>query len=207
MKIVKPNTRSTLLLDYSWMPINVITARACFHHFLRDRVTGLDRNKNQFDFKSWCDGEFIIDEDDVEEAEEVPVILYRDQPCLRSASEVWALPTIVVTSERFFRKYRQREYSFHELCQFYKNTCQICLEKFPRKDLSLEHIVPKFYGGHNMTSNLSISCKKCNSRRGHSVPCLDYNGKEVKGTNLPSNFIFIEEGDMRSEWKDFIWYK
>lgn len=206
MKIVKPNTRSSLLLDANWMPINVITARACFHHFLRDRVVGLDRNKNQFDFKSWNDGEFLVEEDDVEEAEEIPVILYKDQPCLRSASDVWTLPTIVVVTERFFRKFRQREYSFHELCRFYKNTCQICLNTFHRKELSKEHVYPRSKGGHNMTSNLTITCKKCNARKNSIHPYFNVEGQELKGTKLPSNFIFVEEGDMRDEWKDFIWH-
>lgn len=206
MKIVKPTTRTTLLLDANWFPINVITARACFYHFLRDRVIGLDKNTNQFKFDDWRNGEYITDEDDIEESEEVPVILYKDQPCLRSASDVWALPTLVVVTGKFFRKHRKREYSFGELCQYYKNTCQICLERFPRKELSKEHIMPRSKGGHNMTSNISITCKKCNARKNSVHPYFNKEGKELKGTNLPANYIFVEEGDMREEWKNFIWH-
>lgn len=206
MKIVDVTKRTTLLLDSAWMPINTITARACFHHFIRNRIVGLDKNKNQFTFEQWNDGEFIIDEDDAQEAEEIPVILYKDQPCIRSVKDVWALPTIAVITERFFRKYRKREYSFNEICFYYKNTCQICFEKFPRSELSLEHVDPKHNGGHNMSSNLTISCRRCNSRKGHQFPYYDANGKQLKGTNLPLNYIFVEEGDMRKEWEDFIWH-
>ncbi len=206
MKVVKTNTRTTLLLDSSWMPINIITARACFHHFLRDRVIALDKNKNQFNFESWNNGEFIVNEDDVEEAQEVPVILYKDQPCIRSANDVWTLPTIVVVTERFFRKYRQREYSFDELCRFYKNTCQICLNVFPRRELSLEHVTPKSLGGHNMTSNCTITCRRCNSKKNSIHPYYDIEGNLLTGTKLPLNYIFVEDHDMREEWKDFIWH-
>ncbi|MFT4326995.1 MAG: HNH endonuclease, partial [Candidatus Woesearchaeota archaeon] len=138
--------------------------------------------------------------------EEIPVILYKDQPCIRSVKDVWALPTIAVITERFFRKYRKRKYSFNELCFYYKNTCQICFEKFPRSELSLEHVDPKHNGGHNMSSNLTISCRRCNSRKGHQFPYYDSNGEQLKGTNLPLNYIFVEDGDMRKEWEDFIWH-
>jgi 5-methylcytosine-specific restriction endonuclease McrA len=206
MKIVKPTDRTTLLLDANWFPINVITARACFHHFLRDRVIGLDKNTNQFKFDDWKNGEYITSEDDIEESEEVPVVLYKDQPCIRSANDVWALPTIVIVTGRFFRKHRQREYSFNELCQYYKNTCQICLEKFKRKDLSIDHVTPKALNGTNFTSNLTICCKTCNARKGMSSPYYNKEGKLLKGTNLPSNYIFVEDSEMRNEWKDFIWH-
>jgi 5-methylcytosine-specific restriction endonuclease McrA len=206
MKIVNPYARTTLLLDSAWMPINVITARAAFHHFLRNRITALDKNKNQFNFETWNEGEYTIEEDNIELSEEVLVSMYRDQPCLRSAKDVWALPTIAIVTERFFRKYRKREYTFDEMCKYYKNTCQICLDKFPKYELSIDHVDPRAKGGHNMTSNLTIACKRCNSRKGHQSPYFNKNGDLLKGTNLPNNYIFIEEGDMREEWKDFVWH-
>lgn len=199
MKIVSPNTRTTLLLDYAWMPINIITARSCFYHFLRKRVTALDLNKNTFNFDQW----YNLDNDTNENI----ISCGGDQPCLRSANDVWILPTIVITCRRFFKPYRSREYSFQELCYFYKNTCQICLKKFPKRDLSIDHIFPKTLGGHNMTSNRLICCKKCNCKKGMHFPYKNIEGNLLKETKIPNNFIFVEDGDMRSEWLDFIWHK
>jgi len=194
VKKVKSNDLTTLLLDSAWLPINIITARACFHHFYRDRVVALDGNKVQHTFKSWNNVNSGVKYGD-------------NNPILNSAHNAWLLPTIVIVMDKFFRKPRSREYSFNEMCKFYKNTCQICLEVKSKKELSIEHIVPKYHGGHNFTSNLSITCKRCNSRRGHVIPCLNKDGVEVKGTVLPNNFIFIEESEMREEWKDFIWHQ
>ena len=56
MKVFEPTDRSTLLLDSAWMPIDTITARACLHHFIRDRVTGIDKNRSQFNFEDWNAG-------------------------------------------------------------------------------------------------------------------------------------------------------
>jgi len=193
MKIVTPNHRTSLLLDSSWMPINIITARACFQHFLKGRICGLDQNKNPYNFEKWND--------------ELSGVLYeKNTPCIRSVKDAWPLPTIVIVTEKFFRKQRKREYSFQELCRYYKNTCRICLNRFSRKDLSIDHVIPKNSNGTNMTENLTIACKKCNARKGHQTPYYDTEGKLLKGTNLPSNYIFVEEHDMRNEWKDFIWH-
>lgn len=37
------------------------------------------------------------------------------------------------------------------------------------KDLTLDHIIPKFRGGHNGESNLQTLCKRCNNIKGHKV--------------------------------------
>lgn len=207
MKIVDPKTRSTLLLDSSWLPITLITARACFHHFLKDRVIALDLNHNQFKFDEWVDGFYHVEEDDNTEEIEVPVRISKNQPCMRSASEVWVLPSIVIVTGKFFRNNRNREYSFDELCKYYKNTCQLCFEKFPKNELTKEHVYPRSKGGHNMNNNITITCRRCNCRKNNVTPYYDVSGKELTGTNLPANFLFIEDGLVRDEWNQFIWHE
>ena len=108
MKLVKSNERTTLLLDSSWMPVNVLTARAAFSHLLKGRVTGLDKMSAQFDFDKWND--FDSDTGEHKHGAE----FHGNQPCIASASDIWPLPTIVVVTEKFFRKPRTREYSFNE---------------------------------------------------------------------------------------------
>jgi hypothetical protein len=84
MKHVQSTDRTTLLLDYAWMPIGVLTARACFKHFIRNRVIGLDRDRNQFKFDDWYDY----------------ANLHKDQPCLASTHEIWTLPTVAIVTEK-----------------------------------------------------------------------------------------------------------
>lgn len=189
MKIVKPTDRTTLLLDFAYLPINVITARAAFHHFLKNKIKGLDKNQIPFSFEDWN--------------EDNGAMFYKDQPCLRSAKDVWLLPTVAIVTEHFFRKPRKKEYSFEELCLYYKNTCQICLEKFPRSQLSIEHIYPRKLHGTNLTSNRSITCKRCNAKKGHAHPYYNKEGKLLKQTKIPANFIFIEDNKKREEWNLF----
>jgi len=193
MKIVKPEDRVCLLLDFAYLPISAITARACFHHFLRNRIRGLDKNLLPFEFESWNEGNGVD--------------FHKDQPCIRSAKDVWMLPTVAAVTDRFFRKPRKKEYNFHELCVYYKNTCQLCWEKFPRSKLTIEHVDPKSNHGTNISNNLTLTCKRCNSRKGSTTPYYDKDGRVLNGTKIPANFLFIEEKNIREEWRGFTFNK
>ncbi len=66
-------------------------------------------------------------------------------------------------------EYQQGELQGYEIREY-------LLEKFHRKcaycgkentPLEVEHIIPKSRGGSNMVSNLTISCHKCNQRKGN----------------------------------------
>ena len=44
--------------------------------------------------------------------------------------------------------------------------CCYCHHWFLVDDLTIEHIVPKMFGGSNKLSNLSLACEACNLHRG-----------------------------------------
>lgn len=50
------------------------------------------------------------------------------------------------------------------------HTCAYCLERLPRKELSLDHIVPKCQGGINSWENLITACNPCNNKKGGRTP-------------------------------------
>ena len=55
----------------------------------------------------------------------------------------------------------------------FKNTCQICGNKFDSGELFLEHMKPKCFGGTNRKENLSIACRECNSKK-HKYNSFNY---------------------------------
>lgn len=59
--------------------------------------------------------------------------------------------------------YEVREY----LLEKYKRTCVYCRRTYI--PLEVEHIIPKSRGGSNRISNLTISCKKCNQKKGNKT--------------------------------------
>ncbi|WP_317194238.1 HNH endonuclease [Penaeicola halotolerans] len=46
-------------------------------------------------------------------------------------------------------------------------SCQYCSS---RKDLTLDHVIPKSKGGKTTWENLVTACRRCNARKGHQTP-------------------------------------
>ena len=62
--------------------------------------------------------------------------------------------------------------------------CAYCDKELDTKSATVDHIVPKFKGGHNVKSNMICSCSKCNRSKG-SVLLEDWYN--------PSNSYYSEE--------------
>lgn len=59
--------------------------------------------------------------------------------------------------------------------QWWKNKrasglCQYCRERFPVRELTMDHVVPLVRGGRSIKSNLVPCCKPCNDKKKHLLP-------------------------------------
>lgn len=69
--------------------------------------------------------------------------------------------------------YEAREY----LLEKFQRTCAYCGKR--EIPLQIEHIVPKSRGGSNRISNLTLSCEKCNTKKG-SKTAMEFGHPEVQ---------------------------
>ena len=76
------------------------------------------------------------------------------------------------------RKFRQ------SIFESWEWKCAYCDKELDTKSATIDHIVPKFKGGHNVKSNMICSCSKCNRSKG-SVLLEDWYN--------PSNSFYSEE--------------
>ena len=76
------------------------------------------------------------------------------------------------------RKFRQ------SIFESWEWKCAYCDKELDTKSATLDHIVPKYKGGHNVKSNMICSCSKCNRSKG-SVLLEDWYN--------PSNSCYSEE--------------
>ena len=76
------------------------------------------------------------------------------------------------------RKFRQ------SIFESWKWKCAYCDKELDTKSATIDHIVPKYKGGHNVKSNMICSCSKCNRSKG-SVLLEDWYN--------PSNSYYSEE--------------
>lgn len=72
----------------------------------------------------------------------------------------------------FFDKQPKKEVKFtrHNIFERDKNTCQYCGRVFDRKDLNLDHVIPKDRGGPTTWENIVCSCIECNTKKGNRTP-------------------------------------
>jgi len=49
-------------------------------------------------------------------------------------------------------------------------TCQYCGATPPRKELTIDHVVPRSRGGKTIWENVVTACQKCNGRKGCRTP-------------------------------------
>jgi hypothetical protein len=187
MNAVAPNTKTTLLLNNAWMPITTISARAAFSHLWKKRITALDKNSNTFHtIDTWNQlGEF-----------------YEDQPYMRSASGAWPIPTVIIVTSKFFRKPKKKKLTLFELAKVCNYTCQYCFEKFPLKNLTLDHVNPKSKGGSNDHDNLVLACRSCNLQKGSIYPFFNKDGEIPKAPIIPA--IMLNTPTIRTEWLPFV---
>ena len=201
MKIVNPDTPTTLLLDMTYMPFGVATAKGAFYCLLKNRGKGLDAYGVPFDWDKLVSGN---------------ISLSADQPCMRSAPKdgkdvVWPIPTVVACNHRFFFKPRKRGEDnlppLGEVYDFYQGMCCFCGEKIKHiRDASREHVHSRALGGSDGIRNIVLAHKLCNSLAGHAMPKLDKDGNEIipKMRVYPSHFVLPRNVDTREEWKQFL---
>lgn len=49
--------------------------------------------------------------------------------------------------------------------QLGKGVCYLCENKFPRTELTMEHLIPLSRGGRSTKKNIVVACKQCNSHK------------------------------------------
>jgi len=65
---------------------------------------------------------------------------------------------------------KEVKFTRHNIFERDKNTCQYCGKVFDRKDLNLDHVIPRDRGGPTNWENIVCSCVGCNTRKANRTP-------------------------------------
>lgn len=190
------NQITTLLLDASFLPYTFLTGRSAFLHLIKNNIKSFDAEEN------------LIDNNLVWFANE-GVNFYDDQPFLTSKDKIWFIPTVAVIKNNFFYNKRKtpRTLSIHKMCILFDYTCQICHEKFEKKDLTIEHIFPKSKGGTKEIENITLSCHNCNQAKKDIYPFFDVTQRNIKSVPMPLPVLPSRPTKIREEWRKYFLYK
>jgi len=151
--------RQVLVLNRLWQAINVCSVRRAFALLCDGEaqiVHAEDGNFLTHDFQSWRD--FSKSKPDADE-EMVHTISFKIR-----------IPRVIVLA--LFDRMPRKEVKFtrHNIFERDKNTCQYCGKVFDKRDLNLDHVIPRDRGGMTTWENIVCSCIPCNTRKSNRLP-------------------------------------
>ncbi len=121
---------------------------------------------------------------------------------LNTISTSFPMPAVIKLKKYISIPYRGVMLSRENI---FKRDGHKCLYCGSRKDLTLDHVLPRARGGKTSWNNLATACKRCNSKKG------DFSPEEVDmrlpyKPFKPSYVMFLREfsGYDYEEWKPFL---
>ncbi len=147
-----------LVLNRLWQAVHVTSAKRAFSLLYQGQAQVVqsdeDNNFNTHDFASWHEVSQREPEDEM-----VQTISFRIR-----------IPRIIVLL--VFDRLPKKEVKFtrHNIFERDRNTCQYCGKKFDRKELNLDHVLPRDKGGETTWENIVCSCIPCNTKKGNKLP-------------------------------------
>ena len=186
--------QQVLVLNRLWQAVNVCSVRRAFTLLCQGhaQVVSSDKDNNFFthDFEGWRG---------LSQREPEPEMVYTISFKIR-------IPRVIVLL--LFDRLPKKEVKFtrHNIFERDKNTCQYCGDVFDRKDLNLDHVLPREKGGQTTWENIVCSCIRCNTRKGNRLP-HDANMHLIRKPKRPKWRPFINltfSGEQNESWKHFI---
>jgi len=124
---------------------------------------------------------------------------------LRSSKQSWKMPSVI----RQLTKFKRRgDIQFSRINIYMRDnwTCQYCNEKKNTKELTFDHVVPRYQGGKTTWTNIVTACKPCNSYKDNRTPAqagLKLARETVKPNWLPAQVV-IKMKTVPKEWESYI---
>lgn len=183
-----------LVLNRLWQAVNVCSARRALTLLFEGRaqvvVESEDGSFQTYSFTEWrhfssnCDGE----------------------ACVHTVSFRIRIPQVILLL--MFDRLPKKEVKFtrHNIFERDKNTCQYCGRVFDRKDLNLDHVIPRDRGGPTTWENIVCSCIECNTRKANRTP-QEAGMHLIRKPKRPRwrPFIQVNLGlQLQESWKHFI---
>lgn len=186
--------QQVLVLNRLWQAVNVCSARRALTLLFEGHaqvVFGDDEGDfKTYDFRQWRDLSQARPE-----ADSVGTISFRI-----------GVPRVILLLA--FDRLPKKEVKFtrHNIFERDKNTCQYCSRTLDRKDLNLDHVIPRDRGGPTTWENIVCSCIPCNTRKANRTPAeagLRLFRKPKRPKWRP--FVQVNFGaPMHDSWKHFL---
>jgi 5-methylcytosine-specific restriction endonuclease McrA len=187
-------SQQVLVLNRLWQAVNVCSVRRAltllFEGHAQVVFSDGDGSYRTFGFQEWRD--FSASQP---HPESIATISFRIR-----------VPRVILLL--FFDRLPKQEVKFtrHNIFARDKNTCQYCGQVFDRKDLNLDHVIPRDRGGPTSWENVVCSCISCNTRKANRTP-QEAGMRLIRKPKRPKWRPFVQvsfEAPCPESWKQFI---
>ncbi len=142
-----------LVLNKSFMPVHVTTVRRALTLLYQGVAKAVNEQYEVFNFDDWSQLKPL-----------------EGQPSIGLVGGSIRVPRVILLTT--YNRLPKRHVRFSRLNIFLrdKNTCQYCGQTLPRKELNIDHVIPRSRGGTSVWDNVVCSCFECNRRKGGRTP-------------------------------------
>ena len=124
---------------------------------------------------------------------------------IRTVSDSFELPSVIRLAYMVKRPYRQKKLTRYEIFNRDKYTCQYCGKE--TKNLTLDHVIPRYRDGQHTWENVASACVPCNRRKAGRNP-KEAGMKLLRKPAYPSdNLLFsipYHYRQSRYEWQKYL---
>ena len=155
---------SVLVLNRNYMAIHVLSVQRAFCLLWKGCAEVVNVENDQYmtyDFDGWREvSELKAELDDRDDSDD----------WIRSVNFEIQVPRIIrlLSYDRVPRntiKFNRRNIFLRD-----EHRCQYCWKRFPRQQLSLDHVMPRSRGGEDSWENIVCACLDCNVTKGGRTP-------------------------------------
>ncbi len=101
---------------------------------------------------------------------------------------------------------KEVKFTRHNIFERDQNTCQYCGRTCDRKDLNLDHVIPRDRGGPTTWENIVCSCIECNTLKANRTP-QEAGMRLIRKPKRPKWRPFVQINftlHQHDSWKHFI---
>ena len=178
-----------LVLNKSFFPVNVTTVKRAFSLVYQGIARIVNSQFETFDYESWSDLSIECHDETiglVDRAIKIPRVI------------------LLVAYDRIPKN--QVRFTRANIFARDMSTCQYCGNTFPKSELSLDHVIPRTYGGTSSWENVICCCFPCNRKKGGRMP-QEAGMKLLKRPTKPrwTPFFKVSLHEIRrEEWRAFL---
>ena len=124
---------------------------------------------------------------------------------IHSVSNSFPLPSVIRLAYMVKRPYRERKLTRFEVFSRDRYTCQYCGKE--TRQLTLDHIIPRYRGGQHTWENVVSACVPCNRRKAGRTP-KEAGMRLIRLPSYPSHGPFFNipyhYQQSKQEWQKYL---